>query len=67
MCSSDLKAEIQANLPDHITYGPTNKKAYEIGKISEEMAKMMPSHPDNARSEERRVGKECRYRWAPYH
>ena len=20
-----------------------------------------------ARSEERRVGKECRYRWAPYH
>jgi len=42
------KAEIQANLPDHITYGPTNKKAYEIGKISEEMAKLMPSHPDNA-------------------
>ena len=22
---------------------------------------------DHARSEERRVGKECRYRWAPYH
>ena len=22
--------------------------------------------PDNSRSEERRVGKECRYRWSPY-
>ena len=25
------------------------------------------SHPVNARSEERRVGKECRSRWSPYH
>ena len=23
--------------------------------------------PDAARSEERRVGKECRSRWSPYH
>ena len=23
--------------------------------------------PDPARSEERRVGKECRSRWSPYH
>ena len=23
--------------------------------------------PDNVRSEERRVGKECRSRWSPYH
>ena len=23
--------------------------------------------PDGARSEERRVGKECRSRWSPYH
>ena len=23
--------------------------------------------PDTARSEERRVGKECRSRWSPYH
>ena len=23
--------------------------------------------PGNARSEERRVGKECRSRWSPYH
>ena len=25
------------------------------------------SHHDKARSEERRVGKECRSRWSPYH
>ena len=33
-------------------------------------AKIMPTHlvPDHdARSEERRVGKECRSRWSPYH
>src|SRR2546429_3400568 len=26
-----------------------------------------PSRPGRARSEERRVGKECRSRWSPYH
>src|SRR3712207_8873393 len=25
------------------------------------------AHPADARSEERRVGKECRSRWSPYH
>ena len=28
---------------------------------------MLPPDSDDARSEERRVGKECRSRWAPYH
>ena len=26
-----------------------------------------PNHPKSRRSEERRVGKECRSRWSPYH
>ena len=26
-----------------------------------------PGHTDFSRSEERRVGKECRSRWSPYH
>ena len=26
-----------------------------------------PTIPDSLRSEERRVGKECRSRWSPYH
>ena len=28
---------------------------------------MLSRHSDNSRSEERRVGKECRSRWSPYH
>jgi putative spermidine/putrescine transport system substrate-binding protein len=32
----------------YITYGPTNKKAYELGTIDAAYAKRLPSHPDNA-------------------
>ena len=28
---------------------------------------VVSSNPDAYRSEERRVGKECRSRWSPYH
>ncbi|MCR9221014.1 MAG: ABC transporter substrate-binding protein [Alphaproteobacteria bacterium] len=41
------KPEYQANLPNYITYGPTNRAAYDLGKISDEVARMLPSHPDN--------------------
>lgn len=41
------KAEYQANLPFHITYGPTNKKAYEITTASQELIESLPSHPKN--------------------
>jgi putative spermidine/putrescine transport system substrate-binding protein len=41
------KAEYQANLPFHITYGPTNKKAYEVTKAPKELLEMLPSHPKN--------------------
>ena len=30
-------------------------------------ARILEQLPDTARSEERRVGKECRSRWSPYH
>ena len=43
------KAELQANLPLHITYGPTNKAAYDLGVIDDALARRMPSHPDNAK------------------
>src|SRR5688572_33227404 len=29
--------------------------------------RILPSFPESLRSEERRVGKECRSRWSPYH
>ncbi|CAN0410309.1 unnamed protein product [Ectocarpus fasciculatus] len=28
---------------------------------------LLPTRPHSYRSEERRVGKECRSRWSPYH
>jgi len=42
------KAKYQANLPKYITYGPTNRQAYKIGKISKKVAETLPSYPANA-------------------
>ena len=42
------KPEYQANLPLYITYGPTNKKAYEVATVDAALLKALPSHPDNA-------------------
>ena len=42
------KAEYQDDLPKYITYGPTNKAAYETGEITPEVAAMLPSSPENA-------------------
>ena len=35
--------------------------------MGEELAEGRQVHLDGIRSEERRVGKECRSRWSPYH
>ncbi|SFU06127.1 ABC transporter substrate-binding protein [Sedimentitalea nanhaiensis] len=42
------KAEYQDDLPKYITYGPTNKAAYDTGVISAEVAAGLPSSPENA-------------------
>lgn len=42
------KPEYQDDLPKYITYGPTNKLAYETGEISAEIAAILPSSPENA-------------------
>lgn len=42
------KAEYQDDLPKYITYGPTNKAAYDTGEISAETAATLPSSPANA-------------------
>lgn len=42
------KPQYQAEFTKYITYGPTNKKAYELGTIAADYAKQLPSHPDNA-------------------
>jgi len=42
------KAEYQDDLPKYITYGPTNKLAYETGEIDAAMAALLPSSPENS-------------------
>lgn len=42
------KAEYQDDLPKYITYGPTNKAAYETGEVTDEQAAGLPSSPANA-------------------
>ena len=42
------QAKYQANLPNHITYGPTNTDAFKVAEIDEAILKALPSHPDNA-------------------
>ena len=41
------KPQYQANLPFHITYGPTNKVAYEVTSAPKELLEALPSHPNN--------------------
>lgn len=45
------KAEYQDDLPEYITYGPTNLAAYETGEISEDMKAQLPSSPQNAQKQ----------------
>lgn len=42
------KPQYQAALTKYITYGPTNKKAYDLGTIDPAYAKLLPSYPANA-------------------
>ena len=37
------------------------------GMTEEEKYEFLVNERENERSEERRVGKECRSRWSPYH
>src|SRR5687768_18099240 len=39
----------------------------EILQRRHELEPMLRAYRDGTRSEERRVGKECRSRWSPYH
>src|SRR5437660_8968427 len=55
VCSSDLIADNNARLA-----------RAKWAKLLEEFLAVV-ERPDRVRSEERRVGKECRSRWSPYH
>jgi putative spermidine/putrescine transport system substrate-binding protein len=42
------KPQYQAEFTKYITYGPTNKKAFDLGTIDAAYAKQLPSYPENA-------------------
>ena len=48
-----------------------DKMAVSLRHLADRFLKMEPKKqcftPEEMRSEERRVGKECRSRWSPYH
>ncbi|SDX04667.1 putative spermidine/putrescine transport system substrate-binding protein [Ruegeria halocynthiae] len=48
LLSKIVTADYQARLPQYINYGPINAAAYESDLITPEMAKGLPSSPDNA-------------------
>jgi putative spermidine/putrescine transport system substrate-binding protein len=43
-----VSPELQADIPGYIDYGPITAKAFEVGKISPEMAERVNSSPRNA-------------------
>ncbi len=43
------KPNYQAEFVKYITYGPTNKKAYDLGTIDAALARVLPSHPENVK------------------
>ena len=48
-------------------YQATNYESDLTDKQWEAIKEYFPSGNKSKRSEERRVGKECRSRWSPYH
>lgn len=56
------KPEYQDDLPTFIMYGPTNTLAYETGTITDEVAAMLPSSPENA-AKQLRINTEWYSKW----
>src|SRR5260221_124682 len=61
VCSSDLNYFVGESLNGGIAKQTTDR--YNINSLVTALAKV----DFDKRSEERRVGKECRSRWSPYH
>src|SRR2546423_10063474 len=66
---ADLRRSDGNSLALRFTSTPMPRMTYFTLSSSALISVRMPAIflPRNARSEERRVGKECRSRWSPYH
>src|SRR5258708_31035634 len=77
--SSNTLFVFTADEGDHFAGGPPSPAGCDgvttpctyskIGEVNANMAGLLATERNNttSRSEERRVGKECRSRWSPYH
>src|SRR5256885_12499780 len=73
VCSSDLtKVQVKSKrrMTSQLKYcdnGPTPEELLLSGHLVENDSTQFQTFKKSSRSEERRVGKECRSRWSPYH
>src|SRR3712207_8444935 len=73
VCSSDLSRRPRFMNKSHFTYRLIPPRPTFAADMTEAEQAVMADHTDywtglcEGRSEERRVGKECRSRWSPYH
>src|SRR5690348_18178987 len=64
VCSSDL---VQARISGPGHSAPATSTAKNVDHVVHSIFGLEADHQRRVRSEERRVGKECRSRWAPDH
>ena len=57
--------EISPIVPD--LFDLTKGRELDYPTVYQAFSELCESYKDKLRSEERRVGKECRSRWSPYH
>src|SRR3712207_8936497 len=77
VCSSDLPPQVYAVLVEYLEpplpvggdnlVGPVVVEVADGERVEGAAELFRPAGVRRARSEERRVGKECRSRWSPYH
>ncbi len=66
MCSSDLDKN-EASYTIILSSDDLDEEVFTLGIISYKKQGVAITDDCDIRSEERRVGKECRSRWSPYH
>ena len=66
MCSSDLNC-LGHQHRDWFNCSVESQKRYDSANKTQAIKKKKAKKTIPFRSEERRVGKECRSRWSPYH
>ena len=56
-----------SSLKDYLKRSKKQRESLSYDEIEKILGFKLPKSAHRYRSEERRVGKECRSRWSPYH